>query len=397
MTVRCPRCSTQYRVPENRLKEADPVFRCARCKTVFSTAEEAQKKKRPRRGKADSEDPPNLAFDFQPESDENDAESDEPAFVGGLADSPRDEQDPEAAPEVEPAARPQRAAASSEDKATPASDDESEDPGWADDAPWEENAPSDAFDPSAEAEADEDADFGDEDDADDEDDAATDFDDEVDADDEDEIEEPPPARPRVSRRPPRRAPVAPQPRRERRAAPSRHGRSPLRPVGWSVAILCLLYAGTALTFSQRPEVAREALAQIPVIGKLLQQDHLLAWRIELRDLRGGPDTIKGNKVAWVVTGRAVNHTDEDVRLVEIEGELMAGGKARATRRVYAANQAVDTIRDLSISEVDMLLRLEPNRRFRIAPGESASFLLVFPNPPADTSEVVCRVVDARTS
>jgi len=45
----------------------------------------------------------------------------------------------------------------------------------------------------------------------------------------------------------------------------------------------------------------------------------------------------------------------------------------------------------------MLLRLEPNRRFVVRPGESATFLLVFPDPPANASEVDCRIVDARAA
>ena len=377
MTVRCPKCSTQYRVPEDRLNEADPVFRCARCKTVFSPAEEKKKKRSPRKS-AEPQDPPNLAFDFDKVTEEAEPDEDQPAFVDGLAASETDD-----AP-AKPARkrRRDRASANEENDAAEEEDetvpDTGEEEGWDEDVPWEEDDENELSDDQGEIEDDE-------------------IEPEPEEDDEEEPVEPPPARPRVSKRRPRRAPVAPRPARE--AGPTRGPsvRSPLRPVGWSVALLCLFYLGAALTFTQRPEIAQQALAQIPVLGKLLQQDHLLAWRIELRDLRGGPDTIKGNKVAWVVTGRAVNNTEEDIRLVEIEGELIAGGKPRATRTVYAANQAVDTIRDLSISEVDMLLRLEPNRRFRIPPGESASFLIVFPDPPADTSEVVCRVVEARTS
>ena len=153
----------------------------------------------------------------------------------------------------------------------------------------------------------------------------------------------------------------------------------------------------AVTFDRRPEIALDTLSRIPVLGKLLGQDHLLAYRVKLDGITGGLDHIKGNRLAYVVTGRAINETNENLRLIEIEGELIAGGKARAVRKVYAANQAKGTIRNLSMSEVDMLLRLEPNRRFVIPPGKSASFLLVFPDPPADTSDVVCRVTEARTS
>ncbi|MFM7141207.1 MAG: zinc-ribbon domain-containing protein, partial [Alphaproteobacteria bacterium] len=39
MTVQCPRCGTQYRVPDARLSESRPVFKCTRCNHVFASGE----------------------------------------------------------------------------------------------------------------------------------------------------------------------------------------------------------------------------------------------------------------------------------------------------------------------------------------------------------------------
>ncbi|MBM4270161.1 MAG: hypothetical protein FJ144_26755 [Deltaproteobacteria bacterium] len=136
---------------------------------------------------------------------------------------------------------------------------------------------------------------------------------------------------------------------------------------------------------------------MPVLGRFLGRDHLLVWRLDLTGLEGGLDYIRDNKLAYVVSGRALNTTSTDIRIIEIEGGLLVDGKLERRQRVYAANQARSTIRDLSASEVELLLRLEPNRRFTIHPGESASFLLVFADPPAGFSEVVVRIVDAQTS
>jgi hypothetical protein len=117
--------------------------------------------------------------------------------------------------------------------------------------------------------------------------------------------------------------------------------------------------------------------------------------LEVTDLDGSLDYIRDNRLAYVVSGKAVNASSQDVRLIEIEGSLLADGAVQRSQRVYAANQARSSIRDLSQSEVEMLLRLEPNRRFVIPPGEAASFLLVFPNPPAGFNQIAVRVVDAR--
>jgi predicted Zn finger-like uncharacterized protein len=358
MTVQCPRCRTQYRVPDSRLSGENPVFKCTRCENVFAPGAERTTARRKRRDAAAN--PPNLSFDFEDEAEGTKAakrkaaasESEEPAFVGEL-----------------------------DDDETGFGGNEASIP----DEQWEED-PENAAEP--EDRADEKDDYR-------EGSAEEDLDDDP---DEDEEWTPDPEPKSRRSRLPKKAAVRPRERGDRRGVPPRGPRrSPLRPVGSAVALLCLVYLLIAGTFAQRPDAAIDILTQIPVLGNLLGQDHLLAWRLELRDLHGGLDRIKGNRLAYVVTGRAVNTTSQNIRLVEIEGELIAGGRPHATRKVYAANQARRTIRDLSMSEVDMLLRLEPNRRFVIRPGESASFLLVFPDPPADTSEVICRVVDARAS
>ncbi|MFP6664159.1 MAG: zinc-ribbon domain-containing protein [Deltaproteobacteria bacterium] len=359
MTVQCPRCRTQYRVPDSRLSDENPVFKCTRCENVFAPGEEKRAARRKRKEAAAK--PPNLSFGFDEDSDEAaggraprhaaaSGESEEPAFLGGL-------------------------------------DDEEEEAGFGDaDSPLPEPSWNEEVEEGREDE--EETEYQDE---------AYEEDFSELPDEDDDWDPEPEAKPRSPRRP-KKAAVRPRGLRARPAATDeRPRRSPLRPVGGTVALLCLTYLLIAGTFARRPDVAMDVLTRIPILGNLLGQDHLLAWRLELRDVRGGLDHIKGNRLAYVVTGRAVNTTSQNIRLVEIEGELIAGGKSRSKRRVYAANQAKRTIRDLSMSEVDMLLRLEPNRRFVIRPGESASFLLVFPDPPADTSEVLCRVVDARAS
>jgi predicted Zn finger-like uncharacterized protein len=42
MTVRCPKCSTRYRLPPRSTLGRNPTYRCTRCRHVFSPAEEAE-------------------------------------------------------------------------------------------------------------------------------------------------------------------------------------------------------------------------------------------------------------------------------------------------------------------------------------------------------------------
>lgn len=344
MTVQCPRCQTQYRVPESRLAGGPPVFKCTRCDLVFKS--EAERPSRAARRKRSATDE-NLSFDFKRDArnrppdepdpdDDGDDPSAEPAFVTSLESGKRSR--PSAAPP-----------------------DEEEDDLVDDEEPDEDDL---SFDDELE-------------------------DDPGDEIDEEEEEEPPP--PVVVA--PRKRAASIRPRKP--TAPPR--RSPLKPIAICVGLILGFYALVAVALGRNPEDSLARLSEVPIVGGFLGRDHLLVWRLEVTNLKGGLDYIRDHKLAYVVSGRAVNTTNEDLRIVEVEGGLVVDGKPTRQQRVYAANQARSTIRDLSASEVEMLLRLEPNRRFRIRPGESASFLLVFPDPPPGFEEVVVRIVDARVT
>jgi hypothetical protein len=162
------------------------------------------------------------------------------------------------------------------------------------------------------------------------------------------------------------------------------------------AIVCFWWV-LSLSLQGNPARSLERLAELPLIGRLVESDRILTSQLQVVDLVGGLDYIRDNQLAYVVSGKAVNRTGQDLRIMEIEGGLVVNGSETRRQRVYAGNQARATIRDLSASEVEMLLRLEPNRRFRIRPDESATFLLVFPDPPSGFEEVRVRIVDARAS
>ncbi|MDG2303857.1 MAG: zinc-ribbon domain-containing protein [Candidatus Binatia bacterium] len=336
MTVQCPHCHTQYRVPESRLAGAQPVFKCTRCDLVFKSEPERADRSATR-GNPDK----NLSFDFprkkrsreepDEEGDPDEADTSEPAFVTTLGTGKR------------------RRAGTARDAAEPEADEEEEELEFDDEL----------------------------------------VDEEVEEEEEEEEEEPPP--PVIVAPKKRKASIRP-----RAPAPPRR-RSPLKPIGTCVGMILCFYLLVAVALDRNPTDALAQLSEVPILGGLLGQDHLLVWRLEVTDLEGGLDYIRDHKLAYVVSGRAVNTTSQDLRIVEVEGGLVVGGQPTRSQRVYAANQARSTIRDLSASEVEMLLRLEPNRRFRIRPGESASFLLVFPDPPQGFEEVVVRIIDARVT
>ena len=452
MIVQCPRCSTQYRVPDSRITDPHPVFKCTRCSLVFSGDERGP---RPAAKERDPADERNLTLPFERGAEPDDAAADqrssrerpgtptragsesarpsagtartasslhdEPTRAGPDLQPDRPERrgehvldDPEAfddhvhdeldepdeleAPPPRPTERPRaapartagaareappRPGADEPTRAAPARLRASAEPP----STWTtEDRPAKAAvrEPNPRATARSMPGRGRERDLTLDDDFTTDPDDES-----DEAED----SPVLMASPGKRARGAINPRR--RAPEPRRGRSPLRPLGIAVAMVTAGYLVLAVTLKTHPEIAFEGLAEVPLLGRLLGDDHLLTWRLQLTDIEGSYDHIKGDRPAYVVTGRAVNTTNRNVQLIEVEGRLLVNGVEKRHEVVNAVNQSRKTIRDLSPSEVEMLLRLEPNKRFVIRPGESASFLLVFPDPPREATEVACRVVGAR--
>jgi len=404
MIVQCPRCST----------DAHPVFKCARCSLVFSRDErQARPVAKEKAGPAEQ----NLSFTFdQPEPDE--ITGADPITPSGAAPAPpakgaagaarnagnEQEDEYELEPEamqitgeedevelderpIPTPARPSiptqaaRPATSREDARRAAetivvrSAAKGASSARRDDAAAERRrAPARRRD-EAELSLDDDFEGGD---------------DEIGADGEESD-----AAPVLFATPARRAKPAINPRRPA-PRPQARRRSPMRAVGIAITMICGLYLVLAVMLNTRPELALDSLSQVPLLGRILRDDNLLTWRIQLADIEGSYDRIKGDRSAYVVTGRAINTSNQDLQVIEVEGRLLdAKGVERRRQRVKATNQQRKTIRDLSQSEVEMLLHLEPNRRFVVHPGQSAGFLLVFADPPRDATELSCRVVGAR--
>lgn len=387
MTVQCPRCGTQYRVPDARLSEARPVFKCTRCSHVFSRAERATS----RAGGRGREPDRNLSFTFDRPTGGTGAG--ERASPGGAREEEAElELDDESIddevessedldlgiPDDVPAHRTARSAPSPSHHKTEARG--SVEPAFVSDLGREARTASrgEAMSRRTAPRA-----------------ARRDEEDDVrDSIGPDEDEDGPLLISEPDHR--RRAPI--QPRRGPAAAPRR---SPLRPIAIGVGTVVLAFLVIAAIFARRPDLAFEELGDVPLLGRLLGDDHLLVWRLQISGVETGIDHIKdasrpGSKLpVLVVTGQVLNTTNQKLNLIEVEGRLLADGVERRRQKVPATNQDRKIIGELSSSEVEMMLKLQPRRAFVVHPGESASFLLVFPDPPANATEVTCQVVDAR--
>lgn len=358
MIVECPRCRARYRV-ESELLEQDQTFKCSRCGHVFAYEAEAaaptqpvtppQPPRPPR-----IESPPR----FEPPVVPPPAEP--PSAVGPPDPDPEDDPpDPRPAESLSFSFPPRGATepeGSADEEHEIEHDRESSRPAFVPREPAHEFA------------------FGDEDER------FTDH-------DEDEPEIRRDDQPRFVRG------------EDELRIPEEESTNPTRFYLTFLAALVIAYAIVSLDLLNHPARAERLLAAVPLVGDTISQDQLLQIKVHLEDVEGVYQQIKDDRSVFIVSGRAVNTSNEALKGVQIESALYdQAGKPIETKNIYCGNaMSLKIVKDLSSKEISLLQRLEPPRRFEIRPGESAGFSVVFLAPPAGVKEFTARVVSAQAS
>jgi len=172
-----------------------------------------------------------------------------------------------------------------------------------------------------------------------------------------------------------------------------------RPYLAFLSVLVIAYAILTLDLLNHPARAEKLLASVPMVGSMLSEDHLLQTRIQLQDVEGVYQQIKEDRLVFIVSGRAVNTSNEPLKGVQIESTIVdAGNHTVEAKSIYCGNaMSLKIVKDLSPKEISLLQRLEPTKRFEIRPGESAGFSVVFLNPPRGLREFTARVAAAQPS
>ena len=179
----------------------------------------------------------------------------------------------------------------------------------------------------------------------------------------------------------------PPPRR--RPAPVEHGVTPARFALRSLIGVTLLYAVLSIYLYTNPEVARDALTQLPLLGATLTEARVSPASIQLGNVRGQYLRVKGDHLIFVVTGTAVNQAPLRVKSILIEAALRG---VREDRQVVFCGAAPRDLRDLSLREIALLQTLEPPKDWGLAPGEQADFLVAFAAPPPELREFSAEVL-----
>jgi predicted Zn finger-like uncharacterized protein len=172
-----------------------------------------------------------------------------------------------------------------------------------------------------------------------------------------------------------------------------------RPYLVYLSVLVIGYAILTLDLLNHPGRAEKLLDSVPMVGSMLSEDHLLQTRIQLQDVEGVYQQIKEDRLVFIVSGRAVNTSNEPLKGVQIESTIVdASDHTVEAKSIYCGNaMSLKIVKDLSPKEISLLQRLEPTKRFEIRPGESAGFSVVFLNPPRGLKEFTARVAAAQPS
>jgi len=156
--------------------------------------------------------------------------------------------------------------------------------------------------------------------------------------------------------------------------------------------VALCYGAFSIYLVTHVDVARGLLGHIPIVGSTLVETRLHPASIQLTNVRGEYQRVKGDRLVFVVQGTAVNASPIPVRGIQVEGRISGD---REERQVVFCGAAPRDVHDLSLREIALLQTLEPPADWAVGPSDQTSFLIVFANPPAEPREFTVEVVGVR--
>jgi len=145
------------------------------------------------------------------------------------------------------------------------------------------------------------------------------------------------------------------------------------------------------------DFAERFIARLPMVGSSLAADRLLFRKVALTGLEGSFLRVKQGKEVFVISGTALNTASRPLRNIRVEGTLSdaAGRPLQQEAITCGGMDARRLLQGLSLREVEMLGQVVPSNKFRLEPGDSTTFAIVFTNPPAGATEFSARVASAQ--
>ncbi len=181
----------------------------------------------------------------------------------------------------------------------------------------------------------------------------------------------------------------------RAAPPTATGGISVRSVFIFLAVVVGAYGALAWSLLDDPDWARKLTQTLPLIGASLKE-RSAADAIALIDVQGRYERTKDGKAVFVISGRAVNHSAQSLRDVQIRAALFDGAARRLEEHVTDCGNAFEArIRELSAHQVSILRGIRPPPDTRVAPGGQCPFVSIFLDVPSSAATFSTEIARAR--
>ncbi|MSP39880.1 MAG: hypothetical protein EXR70_15440 [Deltaproteobacteria bacterium] len=162
-------------------------------------------------------------------------------------------------------------------------------------------------------------------------------------------------------------------------------------------LLAIGFSLLAVFSYSHSKASEEFLRKIPLLGASVLKNNHLKDSILLRSVRGGYQTIERNREVFVITGVAVNQNPVVIREIQLAGKLFNdAGKEMEQQTIWIGNTlSAKILRGTTLEEIPNLQNLKP-LSFKMPPGESLPFTMVFLKSAKSAKDFICEVAFAES-
>ncbi len=190
------------------------------------------------------------------------------------------------------------------------------------------------------------------------------------------------------------------PRREAapRRPPHANTQGSIVPLVSLVALALFAFVLVTVIYQVNPQPLDSVLRRIPWYGSTVFEDRHFKRTLVFESLASGVRPVLNQTEVFIVSGKLVNRNDRSIHKVRIEAQLFDAEGKQVGRQVTFVGNAISAkiIQDMTFREISLLQSLKPQSAYRIPANGSASFTIVFPKPRAAVESFTCRVLSAET-
>jgi predicted Zn finger-like uncharacterized protein len=147
-----------------------------------------------------------------------------------------------------------------------------------------------------------------------------------------------------------------------------------------------------------PDVSEGIVKAIPLVGTSVLKNNHLKGRVAVRSLHATYQTIQGNREVFVITGDVQNQNPVVIREVRVAGQIYnLEGREIEQQTIWIGNAlSPRIIRGMTVQDISDLQRLKPLKTFEIPPGDSIPFTIVFLKSTKGIKDFSCEVLAAES-